>query len=98
MKYLKDSLKEISAAKKVLRAIDHKVRLKILELIEEKGHSDVTSIYKKLRLEQSVASQHLAWLRNAGLVQTIRDGRCIYYSVNEERINQVISLAIKMTM
>ncbi len=49
----------------------------------------VTEIYVKLRLEQSVASQHLAILRRAGIVVTQRDGKFIYYAVNYDRIAEV---------
>jgi DNA-binding transcriptional ArsR family regulator len=49
----------------------------------------VTEIYVKLRLEQSVASQHLAILRKAGYVNTTRDGKFIYYSVSLERLAEV---------
>jgi DNA-binding transcriptional ArsR family regulator len=49
----------------------------------------VTEIYVKLRLEQSVASQHLAILRKAGFVKTERDGKFIYYSVNTERLEEL---------
>jgi DNA-binding transcriptional ArsR family regulator len=42
-----------------------------------------------LRLEQSVASQHLAILRKAGFVKTDRDGKFIYYSVNTERLEEL---------
>jgi DNA-binding transcriptional ArsR family regulator len=53
----------------------------------------VSEIYKKLKLEQSVASQHLAVLRNAHFVNTHRDGKYIYYSVNYQMLqaaNRVI--------
>ncbi|MBP6372262.1 MAG: helix-turn-helix transcriptional regulator, partial [Ferruginibacter sp.] len=49
----------------------------------------VTEIYIKMRLEQSVASQHLAILRKAGFVNTERDGKFIYYTVNYKRVEQV---------
>jgi DNA-binding transcriptional ArsR family regulator len=49
----------------------------------------VTEIYVKLRLEQSVASQHLAILRKAGFVKTERDGKFIYYSVNNDRLEEL---------
>jgi DNA-binding transcriptional ArsR family regulator len=49
----------------------------------------VTEIYVKLRLEQSVASQHLAILRKAGFVNTTRDGKFIYYSVNASRLAEM---------
>jgi DNA-binding transcriptional ArsR family regulator len=73
----------------VLRAINHKLRQQILKLIDESGKMTVTEIYVKLRLEQSVASQHLAILRKAGFVKTERDGKFIYYSVNTERLEEL---------
>ena len=73
----------------VLRAINHKLRQQILKLIDENGRMTVTEIYVKLRLEQSVASQHLAILRKAGFVKTERDGKFIYYSVNTERLEEL---------
>ena len=50
----------------------------------------VTEIYVKLRLEQSVASQHLAILRRAGIVSTARDGKFIFYSLNYARLAEVV--------
>ena len=52
----------------------------------------VTDIYIKLRLEQSVASQHLAILRKAQIVNTTRNGKFIYYSLNPERLSHISSL------
>ena len=46
----------------VLRAVNHKLRQRIIDLLEENETLTVTDIYIKLRLEQSVASQHLAIL------------------------------------
>lgn len=62
----------------------------MLRLIDESNKITVTDIYIKLRLEQSVASQHLAILRKAGFVKTSREGKYIYYSVNPERLNEVM--------
>jgi len=52
----------------------------------------VTDIYIKLRLEQSVASQHLAILRRAGVVATDRHGKFIYYSLDKDRLAQISRL------
>jgi DNA-binding transcriptional ArsR family regulator len=73
----------------ILRAVNHKLRQQILKLIHQNGKMTVTEIYVKLRLEQSVASQHLAILRKAGFVNTLRDGKFIYYSVSYDRLTQV---------
>ena len=82
-------LYNLKKAAMVLRAINHKLRQQILKLIDESGKMTVTEIYVKLRLEQSVASQHLAILRKAGFVKTERDGKFIYYSVNTERLEEL---------
>jgi DNA-binding transcriptional ArsR family regulator len=74
----------------ILRSINHKLRQQIIKLLDENQKMTVTEIYVKLRLEQSVASQHLAILRRAGIVATTRDGKFIYYSVNYSRLADVV--------
>ncbi len=73
----------------VLRAVNHKLRQSIIELLEEGKRMTVTEIYVKLRLEQSVASQHLAILRRAGVVVTEREGKYIFYSLNPDRLAEI---------
>ena len=93
----KDELKidaiQLKKAALVFRAINHKLRQQIIKFINQNGKITVTQIYVKLRLEQSVASQHLAILRRAGFVTTERDGKFIYYSVNHSRIAEVHKVA-----
>jgi DNA-binding transcriptional ArsR family regulator len=69
-----------------LRAMNHKLRQQIVKLLEENKRMNVTDIYVKLRLEQSVASQHLAILRRANILITERDGKFIHYSLNHDRL------------
>ncbi len=76
----------------VLRAVNHKLRQRIIDLLENNQTMTVTDIYIKLRLEQSVASQHLAILRRAGVVLTERQGKFIYYSLDADRLNQISKL------
>jgi DNA-binding transcriptional ArsR family regulator len=86
---VKIDLLNVKKAAMILRAVNHKLRQQILKLIDEEGKITVTELYVKLRLEQSVASQHLAILRKAGFVNTARDGKFIYYSVNINRIKEL---------
>jgi DNA-binding transcriptional ArsR family regulator len=73
----------------VFRAVNNKIRLQILHILHEHSKMTVTSLYLKLRLDQSATSQHLSVLRKAGFVNTERDGKCIYYSVNYERLKEL---------
>ena len=88
----------IKKASLVFRAINHKLRQDMIKLIDKKGQATVTEIFVDLRLEQSVASQHLAILRRSGIVKTDRDGKYMYYKLNLDRlemINQMISDLLK---
>jgi len=86
---LKVDLNQSKKAAMILRALNHKLRQQILKLIDEQRKMAVTEIYVKLRLEQSVASQHLAILRRANIVVTVREGKFIYYMVDYNRLEQV---------
>jgi DNA-binding transcriptional ArsR family regulator len=87
----------VKNAAMTLRAINHKLRQQIMKLLEENKRLNVTDIYVKLRLQQSVASQHLAILRRANIVSTERMGKEIYYTLNHKRITQVAEFVHKLT-
>jgi len=76
----------------VLRAVNHDLRQQMISLLIENGKMTVTDIYIKLRLEQSVASQHLAILRRSSVVGTERDGTYISYSLHPARLEQISRL------
>ena len=86
---IKLNYNEVKKSALVLRAINHKLRQRIMELVAEQPNITVTEIYVQLRLEQSVASQHLAILRKAGILRTNRNGKFINYSVDNDRIDQL---------
>lgn len=81
----------LKKAAMTLRALNHKLRQQIVKLVDENRRLTVTEIYIRLRLEQSVASQHLAILRRAGIVKTDRDGKFIYYSINNDRVSHIMN-------
>jgi hypothetical protein len=82
-------LNQVKKTQMTLKALNHKLRQKILATIEKADAITVTDIYVKLRIEQSVASQHLAILRKARIVNTTRKGKCIYYTIDYNRILQI---------
>jgi DNA-binding transcriptional ArsR family regulator len=89
MSTIKIDYYNVKKAALTLRALNHKLRQQLLKLIDEEKKITVTEIYVRLRLEQSVASQHLSILRKAGIVLTERDGKFIYYTINHKRIEEI---------
>ena len=89
MSTIKVDYYNVKKAALILRALNHKLRQQLIKLIEDETKITVTEIYVRLKLEQSVASQHLAILRKAGIVTTQRDGKFIFYIINHKRIDEI---------
>jgi DNA-binding transcriptional ArsR family regulator len=86
---VKLDLIHIKKSAAILRALNHKLRQQILNLLDESTKMTVTELYVKLRIEQSVVSQHLAILRRANIVHTKREGKYIFYTINYLRVSEV---------
>lgn len=83
------SQEQLQAAAAVMRAVAHPLRLRIIRFIDKNRKINVNKIYNKLKLEQSITSQHLRILRDADLVIAERDGKFIYYSINYDRMEKL---------
>lgn len=89
MEYFQVEQTKLDKAAKIMRALAHPLRLNIIDFIDKNKVINVNKIYNTLNLEQSITSQHLKILRNAGLVNTRRDGKFIYYSLDYDTIDKV---------
>ncbi len=67
-------------AAKLLKALANERRLQVLCLLAG-GERSVGELNELLDLSQSALSQHLAVLREEGLVNTRREAQMIYYSL-----------------
>jgi DNA-binding transcriptional ArsR family regulator len=65
---------------KVFHALADKSRRAIFESLT-KGEAAVKDLTARFDLSQPAVSQHLAALKDAGLVSGRREGRCVYYRV-----------------
>ncbi len=72
-------------------------RLKIL-LTLGKGELCVSDISKVLDMGQSAISHQLRLLKQARLVRNRRDGKVIYYSLDDGHINEIISSGLDHIM
>jgi ArsR family transcriptional regulator len=64
-----------------------RVRILTILLISELCVNDIATI---LRLNQTTASHQLKLLRDAGMVETARDGKVIYYKVTNKYVNDIM--------
>ena len=70
--------RQLSDMERLFKALADSTRLRILGLLVT-GEVCVCHIHESLKIPQPKASRHLAYLRQAGLVETRRDGLWIHY-------------------
>lgn len=84
-------LEHAKAAANLLKKMGNEHRLLILcSLIH--GERSVGELNDMMPLSQSALSQHLASLRDAGLVKTRREAQSIYYSLSGQEAIKVIEV------
>ncbi len=69
-----------AAAVRLLKSLANESRLMVMCVLAE-GELSVGSLNRRIDLSQSALSQHLAILRDQGLVKTRRESQTIYYSL-----------------
>tara|TARA_A100001391_G_scaffold204363_1_gene199817 strand:- start:554 stop:892 length:339 start_codon:yes stop_codon:yes gene_type:complete len=74
-----------------LKAIAHPLRFRIVQLLRA-GELNVGEIEKASGIGQPALSQQLGVLRKAELVETRKDAKLVYYSLNEDRLSQLGAL------
>lgn len=75
----------------ILRALANERRLMILCKLVELGEASVTTLAEAVGLSQSALSQHLAKMRDEGVVATRRESQTIWYRITDPRIEQLFA-------
>lgn len=80
------------AKAQLFRVLGHPVRIRILELLM-KGERTVGDLQNELSLDSSGTSQHLAALRQQGVLESRRAGTSTYYRIRDPRVSQLLAVA-----
>ena len=75
----------------LLKGLANESRLMIMCVLSE-GEVSVGQLNQRIRLSQSALSQHLAVLREQGLVQTRRESQTIFYSLADTAAMDIVEL------
>lgn len=72
---------------KVIKALSEPIRIRIIKMLEKKSMC-VCELTSVLKIQQSSVSHHLKILKDAGLVDSIRNGQWIDYKLSKEKYNK----------
>lgn len=83
---------QATMATELLRALANQQRLLILCHLAANGELSVSALGGRMELSQSALSQHLARLRQDGIVAFRRDAQTLFYHINDDKTARVLDV------
>jgi len=80
----------------LLKAIGNEKRLIILCQLADKEELSVGTLAQTVGLGQSALSQHLAKMRDEGIVATRREGQTIWYRIADGRVKELMAILYQL--
>lgn len=84
----------INKVSQIYKVLSDPNRLKILLLLQQ-GEKNVGTLVEKLEMEQSAVSHQLKLLRENRVVKSRREGKTIFYSLDDEHILDILEQTFK---
>ncbi|MBI5657371.1 MAG: metalloregulator ArsR/SmtB family transcription factor [Geobacter sp.] len=88
-----DKQMNFDAEADILKVLGHPVRLKIVAGLCSK-ECNVKHIWECLGLPQATVSQHLALLKNKGIIEGKRDGVEVFYAVTNPLAKKIVDILL----
>ncbi len=80
----------------LLKAIGNEKRLIILCQLADREEVSVGALAQTVGLGQSALSQHLAKMRDEGIVTTRRQGQTIWYRIADARVKELMAILYQL--
>ncbi|MCF6266175.1 MAG: metalloregulator ArsR/SmtB family transcription factor [Desulfuromusa sp.] len=85
-----DSAQDYDRESEILKVLGHPIRLKIVAGLMSQS-CNVKKIWECLYLPQATVSQHLALLKNKGVITGRREGVEVYYKVTSPEAIRIVT-------
>ncbi|MBN2429132.1 MAG: winged helix-turn-helix transcriptional regulator [Deltaproteobacteria bacterium] len=89
-----DRLANYEREAEILKVLGHPVRLRIVAGLMSQS-CNVKRIWECLELPQATVSQHLALLKNKGIIEGQRDGVEVFYRVVSPIVKEIVISLLK---
>jgi ArsR family transcriptional regulator, arsenate/arsenite/antimonite-responsive transcriptional repressor len=81
----------------VFKALNDPIRREILELLKKNGDLTAGEISGRFHISKPSISHHLDLLKQADLVQAVKEGQFIYYSLNTTVMDEVLKWMVSLS-
>ncbi len=89
--YREEGVKTFDLAARMLKAVAHPVRIEIIDLLSRTKRLSVNELKEKLKITQSMTSQHLAQLRNSGVLGASKEANICYYYIRNKKVLKLLN-------
>lgn len=79
----------------LFKALADPTRLKIAYALSKEGEMCVCDVAHVIQLSIASASHHLRLLRNMGLAKFRKEGKMVFYSLDDEHVKQLVHIAFE---
>lgn len=86
-----DSKRKFDPESEIMKVLGHPIRLKIVVGLSS-AECNVKHIWECLGLPQATVSQHLALLKNKGIIEGTRDGVEVRYAVTHPLAKKIVEI------
>ncbi|WP_431028243.1 ArsR/SmtB family transcription factor [Lysinibacillus sp. LZ02] len=90
---IKPQIPELSKVAQFLKALSDETRLKIAYALTLENALCVCDVAEIIGSSVATASHHLRYLKEHGLAKSYRDGKMIYYSLADNHVYQIVTIA-----
>ena len=90
--HIQELAQQSAQAAELLRVMANEQRLLILCHLSAAGELSVSALGERMSLSQSALSQHLARLRQDGIVSYRREAQTLYYRLANEKASRLLAL------
>lgn len=91
---LKPQIDEVSGVELLFKALSDRTRLKIAYALTLEDELCVCDVANIIGATIATVSHHLRMLRNMGLAKYRKDGKLVFYSLADEHVHQLVSIAL----
>ncbi|WP_010098405.1 ArsR/SmtB family transcription factor [Ornithinibacillus scapharcae] len=92
---IKPEVEEIVGVELIFKALSDATRLKITYALTLEDELCVCDVANIIGSTTATASHHLRLLRNMGLAKYRKEGKLVFYSLQDEHVHQLVSIAIE---
>ena len=81
-------------AAELLKTLAHPLRIRLILLLAKKRSMNVSTLQRRLKVDQTILSYQLIRMRDRGLLDSVRQGKEIHYSLADSALSEIMKLII----